>query len=254
MTADGPGSACDPLQPVRTSGLLSCSSSFWRRNPFQRARVEELGLGIAPEPLGAAPADQARPGGRSGAAPSIRHQPHLSARSLHPALPDQRHHGAPPPRARDRGGLGLVAVALRPHDDRGRPGQLGPRGPRLLLRPARPVLGREGGPPGDRRDGRLAGRDGLRSAVADARRSRGHHPLVHADLRPPPARGGGGAAPRIDSGIGGAGALHRRTGWLAARSDAPGSRRASGRSASIMPGSRRRGRSETRASAATGCT
>ena len=134
-----------------------------------------------------------------------------------PAASDQRDDRAAAARARHRRGLELVARALRAHADGRRRGRRGPGRADLLVRPARAVLGRQGGPRGGRRDGDRARRDGLDPAPADDRRGGRDRDLVHADLRAAAARGGRRAAAGVGARLGRAGALHRRAGRVAAR-------------------------------------
>ena len=179
------------------SGSLSCSSVVLDRNPFQRRPGRGARAGRSAQPLRAAAADQARAGRRPGAPPSVRHEPHLSAGSLHAALPDQRHHRPSPPRPRDGRGLGLVAEALRLHDaaagldSSDRVALAFSFGPHVQFWAAKEGLQEVGAMGG------LAGRAWARCrGCRRSPRSR-RRPLVHPDLRAAPARGGGGAAPRV---------------------------------------------------------
>ena len=125
---------------------------------------------------------------------------------------------------------------------------------RLLVRPAHPVLGRQGGARGGRRDGRRARRNGLQPAPADDRGARRDGDLVHADLRAAAARGGRRAAARVRARLGRAGPLHGRAGRLAA--GRAGAHRGGLRRALLRPRRTHRGRarSATPARRATGCT
>ncbi len=151
-------------------------------------------VGIPARPERPAAAREARPGARPAAQPALRDQPHAPARALHPAAPDERDDRAAPEGARHGRRLGLVAVAVRRHPLRDRREPRRPGGAGVLVRPARAVLGREGGAPGGRGDGDPAGRDDLRPAPADDRRGGGHRAHVHADLRAAAARGGARAS------------------------------------------------------------
>ena len=197
------------------------------QNPFQRARLEQLGLGRAPPSRGPAAAREARAGRGPGAPPAVRHQPHLPARALHAAAPDQRHHRPAAARARHaprtgRGGASCFAHTLTRRGRR--------RRATAWRSPSRSARTSSSGPRtrGSQEVGAMAIALGGMTSVAappDDRRGRGDRALVHADLRAAARsrwRWSSGLEDALDSVE--QRDLHRRAGRVAARRCARGSR------------------------------
>ena len=140
---------------------LGCSSAT-RSSAHGSARPR---LRRVERPGGAADHDQGRARRRPAAHPPFGTNLTLPARALHAPAPDQRH--APARRCacstRPRTGRGGGAARRRVlHARRDRPRR--PRRARVLVRPARPVLGRLRGRAGRRRDGDPARRHGAPSS------------------------------------------------------------------------------------------
>ena len=224
-----PGSACDPLRLTRTSGSRAARCRSGDESlPASTDRGARAWR--APEPLRAAPADQARPGRGPGDG-TVLSAPTSPIRWI--ATPSSSRPAAPPAHplrvletAED---WNWWRCALRLHDGCAGAGQLGDRvalafsfGPHVQFWAAKEGLQEIGAM------GVSLGGMGSVQRLQTIARGRGDSPLVYPDLRPAPTRGGCRAAARVGPRIGRAGALHRRARRLAARPCAPGSRRASG--------------------------
>ena len=222
--------------PVASDRLGELLELVLERNPFQRARLEQLGLG------GRRSCPTCRRSTKRELVEDQARHPPFGTNLTYPLerytqLYQTSGTTGPPLRVldtaedwawwRERFAHTLTVAGV---------GAGRPRGARLLVRPARAVLGRVPGAPGGRRDGGGARRHGLRAAPPDDRRDRGHGRLVHPHLRAAPrsrwpwSSGSSTRSSRC------AGDLHRRAGRLAARPCARASRRASARAAWTTPG------------------
>ena len=239
MTADGPGVGVRPAATDQDERLAELLDVVLETNPFQQARIEELGLGERPSLSELHPltkrelvADQERH-------PSFRHQPHLPAGSLHPALSDQRDHRPARSACSRRPRTGTGGARASPT----RTGAAGLGSPATASRsPSRSARTFSSGPPrrGSRRSARWRVSLGGMSSV---QRLQTLAEVEATALWCTPTyalrllRGRCRAAPRI-------GALESveqvlctgEPGALAARPCAPESRRASAATASITPG------------------